>query len=136
MTDPETGRSVSAALRELRDEEIPPAAYTAVRARVRDRIATHRRPAWGWWTAAAAAATAAVLMLIPPPAPPVLKPGPRMVAIADPAVKAPIPKPRQRPRPVRRRATTAAQHTEPLLIKMLTDDPDVVIYWVVDTKGE
>jgi hypothetical protein len=25
---------------------------------------------------------------------------------------------------------------EPMTMKILTDDPDVVIYWIVDSKGE
>jgi hypothetical protein len=29
-----------------------------------------------------------------------------------------------------------AANTEPLLVKMLTPDPDVVIYWLIDSEGE
>jgi hypothetical protein len=32
--------------------------------------------------------------------------------------------------------TAPVRHSEPLKIKMLTPDPDVVIYWLVDSKKE
>jgi hypothetical protein len=32
--------------------------------------------------------------------------------------------------------TAAVAYKEPLRVKMLTPDPDVVIYWLVDQKGE
>ena len=32
--------------------------------------------------------------------------------------------------------TVPAADTEPLRVKMLTPDPDVVIYWLIDQKGE
>lgn len=32
--------------------------------------------------------------------------------------------------------TRTIAYAEPLRVKMLTPDPDVVIYWLVDTKGE
>jgi anti-sigma factor RsiW len=33
-------------------------------------------------------------------------------------------------------ASTRSAPVEPMLIKILTDDPEVVIYWIVDSKGD
>jgi hypothetical protein len=30
----------------------------------------------------------------------------------------------------------AAAPDKPLLVKLVTDDPNVVIYWITDTKGD
>lgn len=134
MKDPE----LSEALRELRDaEEVLPGAYAAVRARVMTGIAAERRLAWPWWLAGAAAATACALWMLffrmAPPAPQSTRAGQvRPLVIAMPAEPAPAPAvPMRRKRPKR-----IARSAEPLQIKILTDDPDVVIYWIVDGKGE
>src|SRR5579862_774384 len=100
------------------------------------------RPSHPWWkwTSAAAAViiTLSAAWLASRPAKP-----PHIVSIdvnvtgvvpkaEVPYVKAPIPEtltPRTIP------AVQAAE-PEPLRVKMLTPDPDVVIYWLVEPKGE
>jgi hypothetical protein len=132
----------------LRSIEVDPAAYTAVRARVLEAVRPKRRFAW-LWAAGAAAAACVVLMWwtaplrapVPPPEvaykPPVpgttapsrsrLGTEPRALASDTHTVR------RVRPRPLI--AQTAEK--EPLTaIKLLTDDPNVVIIWLVDRKGD
>jgi hypothetical protein len=50
----------------------------------------------------------------------------KLPAASEPAPKLPVR--RHRPKPAPRDAPGA----EPLLVKMLTPDPDVVVYWIVD----
>ena len=107
------------ALNSFRDEELPSV-----------RIA-ERRPILPWLAAAAAAV---LLVLIahqgfqqPSPHPqPVTAP----VTVTAKLPPAPTLKPplRRKPKPARR----SAQPEQPLLVKMLTPDPDVVVYWIVD----
>jgi hypothetical protein len=113
---------------------------------VRGRVmqAVDRRPGRIPWVAAAAAACVVIAAglswhLREPPrvepvpiaaAPPVVIPAPpppppRVV----PAIRKR--KPKWKPEPV-----LLAQNTEPLVVKMLTDDPDVVIIWLVDGKEQ
>jgi hypothetical protein len=35
-----------------------------------------------------------------------------------------------------RRAGRRPAPQEPFVVKLLTDDPDVIIYWIADTRGE
>jgi soluble lytic murein transglycosylase-like protein len=131
-----------AALREL---PIQPAAFAAVRQRVLSEIESKkRRTMWWTWSAAAAAACVAILCVSY-----VL---PRLEDPAAPAVvalKRDPPKIEWTPRPVAHRVrrphssgwsraqATPARKTEPLaVIKMLTNDPNVIIIWLVDQKGD
>lgn len=130
----------AAAMREL---NLPPAAFTAVRARVLGEIraSQRRRVRWGSFAVAAAACAAilfATYLRSNPPAPPVI------VAKKDP------PKIEWTPRvtPVSHRVhhtssgrylaqASPVRKTEPLaVVKMLTDDPNVIIIWLVDQKGD
>ena len=124
----------AAAMREL---TIPPAAFAAVRQGVLSRIQTKkRRTGWWTWSAVAAAACMALLgvLLVPRDA---VAPMP-LVAKKDP------PKIEWTPRSVQRHSSgrflaraRPAQKIEPLaVVKMLTDDPNVIIIWLVDQKGD
>ena len=110
--------------------------FTAVRARVLAEVKKARRPVWRRvlaWSAAAAvllviAGAASLYRPVPPPP---------LVALARPAapelrVRLLTPPPARRPR-VRKPAAPAG---EAVTIKLLTDNPDVVIYWIADRKGE
>ncbi|HLK19896.1 MAG TPA: hypothetical protein VKT81_13120 [Bryobacteraceae bacterium] len=124
----------------MRELNLPPAAFTAVRARVLGEIrARQRRKTW-WICLTAAAAACATLLFVthlpsnpPPPAP--------IVARKDP------PKIEWTPAVVHRVHHTSSgrylaqarpvRKTEPLaVVKMLTDDPNVIIIWLVDQKGD
>jgi hypothetical protein len=58
-----------------------------------------------------------------------------VVAMAHPpapAVHRVLPKPHMRVRTRR----VARERTDPVLIRVVTDNPEVVIYWIADVKGE
>jgi len=116
--------------------------------------AAPRRPALGWrWTWAAAVAMALLALLVirtiprhapPPPAllarvtPPAIPPA--LLALVAPPAILPAP-PSVEPRPARP-AHSHARHRpaptpapEPLLVKLETSDPNVVIYWILEGKG-
>jgi hypothetical protein len=109
-------------LAELRDvpDEIAPAHYASVRARVLAEVARpHRR----WWLLPILA-TPALLLLWPLPK---VEPLPMRAIAAPPAPALTIPS---------RKRAAAKPKPEPLLVKIETDNPDVVIYWIAETRGE
>jgi hypothetical protein len=145
-------------LRGAHAEPIAEAHFAAVRARVLAKLAAdgRNRRKWVWLAAAVtAAAVFGFATLMPPPA---KKCGAVPLACAGapgPAVQAKdtnTGQPRQAgqgPGPQTRRSAPLAQASrgrrrkpvvrpakkpEPLLVKLVTDDPDVVIYWFADTK--
>jgi anti-sigma factor RsiW len=126
-------------VREVHQENVPSAApYEAVRARVLERIESRRRRAWflGWTAGLAAAAI--ILMLLLLPRPPAVEP----VQFALKPPEAPPIAPRARPIPHHRRSRmrpavpAEVPAAEPLVVKLITDDPDVVIYWIMDNQGD
>jgi anti-sigma factor RsiW len=126
-------------LREAHAEPIAPAAFTAVRARVMERLERRRRRVWLY--AAAAVLLLAVALYFAPRRPP----APVVVAVVPPApvpiplVAAPAPASR-RPRPVRHPKPHPARplvtEAGPEMVRLMTDDPNVVIYWLLEKKGE
>jgi hypothetical protein len=118
-------RANALALSSLRDDELP-------RVTMPERRPAVARPIP--WIAAAAAAVLLALIArqglqrqSPHPA---AVPTPVTVTAKLPATSEPAAKPvlRRKPAPARR----SAQEGQPLLVKMLTPDPDVVVYWIVD----
>jgi hypothetical protein len=109
-----------------------------VRARVLEAVRPKRRFAWLW---AAAVAVAAGVLLVWWTAP-LRAPVPPLPALARSYPVLVLPPPERveqtkvrphRPRPLVARAA----EKEPLtVIKLLTDDPNVVIIWLVDKKGD
>ncbi|MGD0360930.1 MAG: zf-HC2 domain-containing protein [Bryobacteraceae bacterium] len=128
---------------ELRDEPFEEAMLAQVRHNVLAQL--WGKPAarsgvvgrFGWKLALAAAAILAVVLLWPRPH----AVRPRMARVA-PAQATPIaPAPSARIVPVhhrvrRRRRAPAAQPGPPLLVQFVTDDPNIVIYWLVDQKPQ
>jgi hypothetical protein len=96
-----------------------------------------RWPLSGRWIAAAAAVVVAAVGLSYRPEAAVAPP---QVTIVEPLpVEPALPAPPARPAPIRRARPTkpVPPPAEPLLVKFLTDDPDVVIYWQIDpVQGE
>jgi hypothetical protein len=89
-------------------------------------------PWWKWSSAAAAlivTLTAAWWASRPPKPPQIVSVDVKVTGIV-PREVAPVPA----KLPVK--LTPAIATAEPLRVKMLTPDPDVVIYWLVDQKGE
>jgi anti-sigma factor RsiW len=108
-------------LSDLRDapDEIAPAHYAALRARVLAEVARPRRRRWLWL----APVPLAAVFLWPLPK---VEPLPMRAIAAPPAPIVTIPKKRK----------PKLTKPEPLLVKIETDNPDVVIYWIAETKGE
>ena len=140
-------------VREVHGEPVEAAHFAAVRARVFAEL--ERTPARRWrfaWGFAMAAAAAVLLIAMWPrperktmthalvPAPVVSHGG------AGPQVRGGPPGPvsgrarvgRKAPArgPTRTTASAPPEPAEPMVVKLLTNDPDVVIYWITSTKGE
>jgi hypothetical protein len=136
-------------LRGAHAEPVDSAHYAAVRARVMSELAGERRPWWrqAWVYGLVAAAVLLAVSLRPrqPQTVAVMKPAPvTPVLPAPPAAHEAV---RQAAAPVHRRprrkpavktVETVTAPAEPLVVKLITDDPDVVIYWITgsETKGE
>jgi len=128
-------------LREAHQEEIAPAHYAAVRARVMAQLESGRAPWWKqvWVYGVGIAAVAVVLMAVRPHAEP-----PRVAMVMPATVE------RARdagqgagsrpgglpPREVGRRKRLPHRQAEIILVKLETDNPDVVIYWIAEKKGD
>ena len=118
---------------------VDPDALGVVRNRVMAELRAPRRAQIGWiWPAAVAACLAILcgslaLSRFSIPAPP--KP---VIALARPPIFPRIMAARPQKNSIhrRRQPMVARARTQPLVIKMLTDDPDVVIIWIADQKGD
>jgi len=144
-------------LRARHSRAIAPEHYVRLRANVMQRVDAESRR-WSWWKPALAFAVAAALLFAffwpkPAPHPAVARrtPGPAPSHSPAPAhrrIDAPRFAVRTRP-PHRHRPATIAVSVpvgtpapapdtaaEPLVVKLLTNDPNVVIYWITDTKGD
>ena len=111
-------------------EPLPAAAYSAVRARVMADVSRRRQPWWHWAAGLAAAALVVMVALAMRPLPEI-QPLPRL-ALAVPRAPdvhaaAPAP-PRSKPRP----PVAAAANRQPVLVRLVTNDPDIVLYWIAD----
>jgi hypothetical protein len=103
-------------------------------AAMRDEVMPERRGSRRWpFVAAALAAAAMVAMMVwPRGEDPAASAAPPVRVNALPSVPLPVPAP-EKPTPVQRaKPKPKPKPTEPLLVKMLTDDPEVVIYWVIE----
>jgi anti-sigma factor RsiW len=131
-------------LGELRDEPLEDAMVAQVRRRVLAEVgAATRQPARLYWKLALAAAVVLAVALLWPRHPAPRGEAPRAVAASRPAPveagwepaagRGPAPHVRKH-RP--RRSVPAAQPGPPLLVQFVTDDPNIVIYWLVDQKPQ
>jgi hypothetical protein len=134
-------RASQAAVKELGSEAVDAALLTAVRAGVLARIDDRRRAVWPWVAAATAALAAALALLavLTPARRPVTERRPVAMAQAPPRAQEPPNPPAAGHRPAVRRARrlpSAKRPAPPLVVKMYTDDPDIVIIWLVDQTGD
>lgn len=108
---------------------------SALAAMREDVLPVRRARRLPWMVAAAAAVVVAGIGLAFRTTPPVVV-APIVAKVQSVAPASPPPVPQPAPR-VRRTRTVKAVPAEPLLVKFLTDDPDVVIYWLIDpVQGE
>jgi hypothetical protein len=144
--DPEWEKTLEL-LREAHQEPLDEANYAAMRACVLERL--RARPHRRWWPVWAAASLAAAGLAMwlwvislgqvgqairlsragQGPVPP--------IAAVPQVLELPpvISKPKAR-RVRRAKTAPTPSAAEPLLVKLITDDPDVVIYWIADPKGD
>jgi len=129
-------RASQALLADLRDEPLENAMVAAVRRRVLARIDAPRPARLYWKLALAAALILAVVLGWPRHrAPRRVAPGPPKQVMAgwEPAAgRGPAPLVRKR----RHHHTRQTRPGEPLLVQFVTDDPNIVIYWLVDQKPQ
>jgi hypothetical protein len=133
-------RAGQALLGELRDEPLEDAMVAHVRRRVMAEVgATTRRPSRLYWKLAWAAALVLAAVLVWSRHP--VKHAP--VARVEPSHVTPVtPAPQVRIVPARhgvvrrRRRAPAAQPGPPLLVQFVTDDPNIVVYWLIDQKPQ
>ncbi|MDR3700642.1 MAG: zf-HC2 domain-containing protein [Candidatus Sulfopaludibacter sp.] len=134
-------------LQGIHQDPIALAHFAAVRARVMAELEGSLQPWWrkAWMYGLAVAVAAALfLMLALRPAAPV-HPKRMAVQVLLPQVDVAPPEPVvprvikahgvRRPR-VRPPAVVPRAPGPPIVVKLLTDDPDVVIYWITDNSGE
>ena len=117
------------ALKEWGADPVDAAFLASVRTDVLARIENRRKPFWPWVAVFATVAAAVIVFVATPPDPvPPPPPPPQVVAQMIPQIETRARAPRRK-RVVRRKA-------EPLVVKMLTDDPDIIVIWLVDQTGE
>jgi len=133
-----------ALLQSAHEEPIAAGHYTALRAAVLERLARERRGRrWAWVPVLAAGlAAAAVFVAVRPAQKPEVTVAelrlPQPPVLAPPALR-PVVAPVHARRPKLRPAVATPQpppEAEPLVVKLITDDPNVVIYWIPDRKGD
>lgn len=118
-------RSLATRVREMLDAlgDLPPvteAHCAAVRARVLSQIAKRRRP---WWAIGLAAALATILITA--------------VAVRERRQSPPLPRVTlQLPTPPALPAPVRAKPGATVMVRLMTDDPDIVLYWIAENKGE
>lgn len=147
-----TDDDLDLALRELKDEELPLGATEAVRARVLSGISKPSPRRWWLWALVPVAAAALVLVAIipfgtkPVAPPPLIAKAP---AVPKLLTLLPVPRPAPALKPVTARAVRPQPKAEPAgqsqpvlsapgetqFVKLITDDPDVVILWAMNSKG-
>jgi anti-sigma factor RsiW len=129
-------------MREAHQEEIAPAHYAAVRARVMAQLETGRAAWWKqvWVYGVGIAAAVVVVMIAVRPhvdGPPSAAVKPAVVEIAADAGRGAGSRPGGLPhREVGRRKRLPHRQAETILVKLETDNPDVVIYWIAEKKGD
>lgn len=125
---------------EMREEPWPPERLAAWRDKVRERRA-RRRFAWFWLLPAPALAAAVFLFVVLRPHPALAPPAVIAKAPAAPALQQPVApvRPLVRSAPAAPPQTLLAKATprgETQFMRIMTDDPDVVILWAVNGNGE
>lgn len=123
-------------------EALAPGIYTAVRGRVLGDLQAELASRKVWWRSqwvyGLAAAVVMAVGLASWPRPKVEIPPLRVVAVIPPAPAAQVLRAVQgRSLPHKRRVAAAEQignppPRQPLMVRLVTDDPNVVIYWIAD----
>jgi anti-sigma factor RsiW len=134
-------RAAQALLSELRDEPLEDALVAQVRQRVMAEVGgVARRPARLYWKLALAAALVLAAVLVWPRHRSGAAPRAAAASHAAQAEAGREPAAAHGAAPLapkhRRRRAPAAPPGAPLLVQFVTDDPNIVIYWLVDQKPQ
>lgn len=127
-------------LQGMREAELPGSACAAVRARVISDIDGRRRRRWvvAWSSLAVAACAIAMVFALHREAPVAVlratRPPVEIASVLDAGPEIPAQSAPRIRRVVRRIAQ--GKPAEPIVVHMFTNDPNVVIYWVADSKKE
>jgi len=134
-------RESQAVLKALRLDRMNDAALAEVRASVMSEVSSRRKPVgWPRFAIAAALVVTCALAWMWRMRPDVAIESPSMAAVTVPPapmtlVHAPSRTKHHPMRAARRSRPAPVFKSEPLVVKMFTDDPQVVIYWLVDQNG-
>jgi len=125
-------------LRDAHGEALDAAHFAAVRSRVVAQLAHERRPLWrrAWVYGLAAVAAALLVALALRPSRWVAPRPPEVAMVRPPAAATVRPTPPPRPVRARHKPRPKVAPGEPVLVRLVTDNPDVVIYWISETRGE
>jgi hypothetical protein len=138
-------RELDALFAGMREEPWPEERLLAWREKVRVRR-DRRRFVWFWLLPAPALAAAVLLFVMMRPQPAIVPPAALAKAPAAPAL--PLPAAREKPvlrtgrsasraaGPPKTMLAQAAKRGETQFVRIMTDDPDVVILWAVNGNGE
>jgi hypothetical protein len=134
-------RAEQSAIAQLRDDPLEDAMLAEVRRRVLQEIDVGRRAALVplFWKLSLAAALVLAVLLAWPKHHPAAKPEPLARAERPQYIPPPAPAPsvaRHHRARTHRRAPSAQPSAEPLLVQFLSNDPNIVIYWIVDPKPQ
>ncbi len=125
-------------LQEAHQEAPAAAAFTAVRSRVLVQLERERRSFWRRaWVYGFAMVAAALLVAVAVRPARWMTPQPPEVAVIHPPVPPALPGPtHQQPRRARHRSRPNVAPSEPVLVRLVTDNPDLVIYWISERRGD
>jgi anti-sigma factor RsiW len=135
-------RESLASLKEAHTEIPAEASFAAVRARVLGELRRGRVPMWrrAWVYGLAAVALAVIVGLrireTPRVSPPVAVAQPAEMPAMEHGAVQPHQPPAHARSPRRRVRLGQPAVAEPLMIKLETDNPDVVIYWIAEKRGD
>ena len=141
-----------ALFKSIRQETVSAAELADLRARVMERVAVQRpKPSWGSWVYALAGAAFAIVIMVgvlarerhrevkPVKVVELVPPPPAVQAVFPPAegetqnkVKVDV-KHRARKKVIPPKVS--AEPPAPMMVKLQTDDPNIVIYWLFDQNG-
>src|SRR5262245_2423886 len=146
-------RESQATLKGLRQDTVSAAALASVRSAVLTQISIRPRPLWGRWVYGLAGAVFFLVIFLgwsvemrQPAVPPIVQneplPPPAVIPTETPvttAANVPLRKKDGRRKPQGNARTQIspepAEQPKPLVVKLLTDDPNIVIYWLIDQNG-
>ncbi|SPE32115.1 conserved hypothetical protein [Candidatus Sulfopaludibacter sp. SbA6] len=128
-------------LQDAHDEALDPAHFAAVRSRVRAQLERERRPFWrrAWIYGLVPVAAALMVAVAVRPSRWIAPQPPEVAMVHQPAAVDPWgvpPIPPAQPARVRRKPRPKVEPGEPVLVRLVTDNPDVVIYWISERRGE